>query len=102
FERLAELFKRRAPKGLAIAQELESSVSDAAFINAYRVPFQFRDHVRESLELPAFADETEGPLVRDLDGNWSYDLGGAYGVNLFGTDFYKQCIARGAERAKSL
>jgi glutamate-1-semialdehyde 2,1-aminomutase len=39
---------------------------------------------------------------RDLDGNWSYDLGGSYGVNLFGVDFYKACIERGVERARDL
>src|SRR5215510_1350461 len=37
-----------------------------------------------------------------MDGNWSYDLGGAYGVNLFGADFYKRCIDRGVERARGL
>ena len=31
-----------------------------------------------------------------------YDLTGSYGVNLFGYDFYKECIARGAERVRDL
>ena len=29
----------------------------------------------------------------------SYDLTGSYGVNIFGNDFYKECIAQGARRA---
>ena len=37
-----------------------------------------------------------------MDGNWFYDLGGSYGVNLFGSDFYKKCIDRGVERARDL
>ncbi len=40
--------------------------------------------------------------VTDLDGNVFYDLTGSYGVNLFGYDFYKDCIARGAERVRDL
>jgi len=40
--------------------------------------------------------------VRDLDGNDFHDLTGSYGVNLFGYDFYKECIAEGAERVAAL
>ena len=36
--------------------------------------------------------------LKDLDGNWSYDLSGSYGVNVFGYDFYKECIDAGAAR----
>jgi glutamate-1-semialdehyde 2,1-aminomutase len=46
--------------------------------------------------------ETDGPRIADLDGNWSYDLGGSYGVNLFGSEFYKRCIERGVARAGQL
>ena len=31
-----------------------------------------------------------------------YDVANSYGVNLFGYDFYKSCIARGAERVSDL
>ena len=34
-----------------------------------------------------------GVKVTDLDGNVFYDLTGSYGVNVFGNDFYKDCIA---------
>jgi glutamate-1-semialdehyde 2,1-aminomutase len=34
--------------------------------------------------------------VTDLDGNELYDLTGSYGVNVFGYDFYKECMAEGA------
>ena len=39
-----------------------------------------------------------GVTVTDLDGNRFYDLTGSYGVNVFGYDFYKECIERGAAR----
>ena len=41
-------------------------------------------------------------LPTDLDGNRLYDLTGSYGVNVFGYDFYKQCIERGAELVRDL
>ena len=40
--------------------------------------------------------------VTDLDGNALYDLTGSYGVNVFGYDFYKECIERGGERVREL
>src|SRR5581483_11593426 len=102
FDRLGEQLRARASATLELSRALEDDISDVAFVNAYRVPFQFRRVVQQRLPLGTVAERTDGAKVKDLDGNWSYDLGGAYGVNLFGSDFYKRCIARGAERAKEL
>ena len=41
-------------------------------------------------------------MLEDLDGNRLYDLTGSYGVNVFGYDFYKRCIAEGAARVAAL
>ena len=43
-----------------------------------------------------------GVTVTDLDGNVFYDLTGSYGVNIFGNDFYKDCIAEAEKRAHAL
>ncbi len=102
FERLASQSRDRAPRTLAAGDALELSVSDASFVNAYRVPFQFRNRVRSQLRVGTFVDQSKSGSLRDLDGNWSHDLGGAYGVNLFGYEFYKQCIVRGVERVRDL
>ncbi|MCA8955572.1 MAG: aminotransferase class III-fold pyridoxal phosphate-dependent enzyme [Planctomycetes bacterium] len=102
FARLASLFATRAPKTLAASAELEGAVSDVEFTNSYRVPFQFRNHVKSHLKLGLVLEATRGTSVCDLDGNWSRDLTGAYGTNLFGYDFYKGCIERGVERVRSL
>ncbi len=102
FARLSALFRSRSPKTIALSEGLEPDISDLAFVNAYRVPFQFRSHVQRHLKVGAVAEETDGARVKDLDGNWSYDLGGAYGVNLFGVEFYKRCLARGVERSSAL
>jgi glutamate-1-semialdehyde 2,1-aminomutase len=102
FARLAQLFAARAPRTLAASAELADGVSDVALVDAYRVPFQFRRLVAEKLRVGCVVEATDGERVRDLDGNWAYDLGGSYGVNLFGHAFYKRCIDRGVERAREL
>lgn len=101
FERLETLFATRSPKSTRLSADLEHTVSDLQFTNAYRVPFQFRDQARR-LKIAAVAEKTSGRRIKDLDGGWSYDLTGSYGVNLFGYDFYKDCIAAGAERVRAL
>jgi glutamate-1-semialdehyde 2,1-aminomutase len=72
------------------------------FISSYRVPFQFRQLVNRSLRIGSFVQASSGVTVTDLDGNISYDLAGSYGVNLFGYDFYKDCIARGSAMVSEL
>ncbi len=102
FERLSTTMRDSKPISLERTKELEPGLADLQFTNAYRVPFQFRSVVQEHLPVGIFAEQTEGTRIRDLDGNWSYDLGGSYGVNVFGHDFYKGCIDRGVERARRL
>jgi glutamate-1-semialdehyde 2,1-aminomutase len=45
---------------------------------------------------------SSGVTVTDIDGNVFYDLTGSYGVNIFGNDFYKECIEIGEKRAHAL
>ena len=82
--------------------EVKDGISDLQFTDAYRVPFQFSRYVREHLQAGTFVQSSSGVTVTDLDGNSFYDLTGSYGVNVFGYDFYKECIARGAERVRDL
>ncbi|HEX6739472.1 MAG TPA: aminotransferase class III-fold pyridoxal phosphate-dependent enzyme, partial [Vicinamibacteria bacterium] len=102
FRRLAEWFRRQAGETRRLTGGVQGGVSDLQFTAAYRVPFQYRGLVGRDLELGAFAGSSSGVTLADLDGNVSYDLGGSYGVNVFGYDFYKQCIDRGAERVRAL
>ena len=92
----------RSPKSLAASASLVNSVSDVEFTSAYRVPYPFRSCLPEELKLATFVEETRGVCIRDLDGNWRYDLSGSYGVNVFGYDFYKRCIEEGAARVHDL
>ena len=102
FMRLATLFAGRSRQTLALSREVVDSVSDLQFTARYRVPFQFSRFVREHLKLGAFVRSSHGVTLEDLDGHRFYDLTGSYGVNVFGYDFYKECIARGSEHAKDL
>src|SRR5262245_6760872 len=92
FRRLARLLQDRAPETIRRSADLAQALSDLQFINAYRVPFQFRRYVQEHLKVGALVEQSSGVFVKDLDGNVAYDLSGAYGANLFGYDFYKDCI----------
>jgi glutamate-1-semialdehyde 2,1-aminomutase len=47
FDRLASEIGSRAPVSIKFSDSLVGGVSDVQFTDAYRVPFQFRDYVRE-------------------------------------------------------
>ncbi|WP_439106846.1 aminotransferase class III-fold pyridoxal phosphate-dependent enzyme [Congregibacter sp.] len=80
------------PQSLAYSSSLQDSVSDVNFTAAYRVPFPFREGLPDELKQGSIIEESSGVQVRDIDGNWRYDLTGSYGVNVFGYDFYKACM----------
>ena len=102
FHRLALLFRERFPKTRAASAEAREGISDLQFTDTYRVPFQYSRLVREHLGSGSFAQASQGVTVTDLDGNVFYDLAGSYGVNLFGQDFYKECIEAGWARVREL
>jgi glutamate-1-semialdehyde 2,1-aminomutase len=102
FFRLAALYAQRYPKGRAMTKEAAENISDLNFTESYRVPFQFSRLVREHLGTSTFMESSSGVTVTDVDGNICYDLTGSYGVNIFGNDFYKECIEGSEKRAHAL
>jgi glutamate-1-semialdehyde 2,1-aminomutase len=102
FFRLAGLYQQRFAKGRQMTLQAATRISDLQFTEAYRVPFQFSRLVREHLGISAFMQSSAGVTVTDVDGNTFYDLTGSYGVNIFGNDFYKECIAKAEARAHAL
>jgi glutamate-1-semialdehyde 2,1-aminomutase len=102
FERLSALYKARFAETNRRTAEAAGGISDLQFTDAYRVPFQYSRHVRAHLPAAAFVQASDGVTVIDLDGNRAYDLTGSYGVNLFGYDFYRDAIERGAARVREL
>jgi glutamate-1-semialdehyde 2,1-aminomutase len=102
FFRLASLYKERFAKGRQMTSEAAVQISDLQFTQAYRVPFQYSRLVRENLGAGSFMESSAGVTLTDLDGNVFYDLTGSYGVNIFGNDFYKECIEISEKRAHAL
>ncbi len=102
FFALARLYEERYAKGRQMTAEAASRISDLQFTESYRVPFQYSRLVREHLGTGAFTQSSAGVTLTDVDGNAFYDLTGSYGVNIFGNDFYKECIAEAETRAKPL
>jgi glutamate-1-semialdehyde 2,1-aminomutase len=102
FARLSELYRARFARTAALTAEVKDAISDLQFTEAYRVPFQYSRVVREHLPAGAFVASSSGVTLTDLDGNRFYDLTGSYGVNLFGNDFYKECLDGGHARARDL
>jgi glutamate-1-semialdehyde 2,1-aminomutase len=102
FDKLVALYAERFPKSAALTAQASSGISDLQFTGSYRVPFQYSPYLRKHLKTGSFLQSSSGVTVRDLDGNDLYDLTGSYGVNLFGYDFYKECIAEGAARVADL
>jgi glutamate-1-semialdehyde 2,1-aminomutase len=102
FFRLAQLYRERFCQSRQMTLQASAQISDLQFTEAYRVPFQYSRLVREHLGAGTFVQSSAGVTVTDLDGNTFYDLTGSYGVNIFGNDFYKDCIAKAEARARTL
>jgi glutamate-1-semialdehyde 2,1-aminomutase len=102
FMRLSALHKARFGETIRRTAEASETISDLKFTDAYRVPFQFARKVSADLPSASFVQATDGVSMTDLDGNRFYDLGGSYGINLLGYDFYKGAIDRGIARVREL
>lgn len=100
--RLAALYRERYPRTLAMSAQAAEGLSDLQFTGAYRVPYQYSPVLRQFLKVGSFVQASGGVTVTDLDGNEFIDLTGSYGVNVFGQDFYKACIAQGSARVADL
>ncbi len=101
-ELLRRQVRESSPAVVRMNDALHDDVSDVRFTAAYRVPFPYRNQVPRELRYGSVVDETCGVQVKDIDGNWRYDLSGSYGVNVFGYDFYKDCIAKGSAKVERL
>src|SRR3984893_2482053 len=102
FFRLAGFYQDRFSRSREMTQQASTRISDLQFTEAYRVPFQYSRRAREHSSAGSFMQSSAGVTVTDLDGNVFYDLTGSYGVNIFGNDFYKDCIAKAEARAHAL
>jgi glutamate-1-semialdehyde 2,1-aminomutase len=102
FDRLAGSLNDRHPKSISLTREARERISDLQFTGAYRVPFQFSKLVRERISVGAFWESAHGVTLTDLDGSEVLDLTGSYGVNVFGHDFYRECMEEAGRRAAAM
>lgn len=100
--KLKQLFNTKMPHSIEFNRSIEDSISDVQFTNHYRVPFPFRKYLSSQIPLANVIVESKGVMLRDMDDNWSYDLTGSYGVNVFGYDFYKECMQQGWEMVQKM
>jgi len=100
--RLAEVFRAEYPRSIAWGDAIREGLSDLRFADASRVPFPFARFMREHFSLCSVVTASDGPRLHDLDGHWTLDVGGWYGVNVAGVARYKEWMARGLERTRDL
>jgi glutamate-1-semialdehyde 2,1-aminomutase len=101
-ERLAATLRAAHGKSAEWGTSVREGFSDIRFADANRVPFPFARTMRDRFNLTTVVTASEGPRLRDLDGQWSLDVSGSYGVNVAGFDRYKEWIERGWNRVKAL
>jgi len=101
-QRLSALYGERFARSVASTALARQTISDLQFTGSYRVPFQFSPHLRQHLQPGAVLTASSDVRVFDQDGNAFYDLTGSYGVNVFGTDFYKACIDDAVRQVRDL
>ena len=58
--------------------------------------FRSRGSMREQFNLSSVVTASDGPRLRDLDGHWTLDVSGSYGVNVAGFDALQGVDAKGA------
>jgi glutamate-1-semialdehyde 2,1-aminomutase len=101
-QQLSARLKDACPRSLEWGDAIRESFSDLRFTDANRVPFPFVRVMRERFNLATVVTASNGPRLRDLDGRWSLDVSGSYGLNVAGFDRYKQWIEDGWARVKDL
>jgi len=101
-DRLAIVLNVQHARSIAWVSTIRDSFSDLRFTDANRVPFPFVRVMREKFNLCSVVTASRGPKLQNLDGHWTLDVSGSYGVNVAGFDRYKEWIQKGWERVKEL
>ena len=94
-DRLAAYFQQHHAKSIAWGTAIRNGLSDLRFTDAGRVPFPFARVMREKFNLCSVVTASAGPELRDLDGQWSLDVTGSYGVNVRDTTVIRSGWGKG-------
>jgi glutamate-1-semialdehyde 2,1-aminomutase len=101
-ERLSAQLRAQHARSAAWGEAIRESFSDLRFTDANRVPFPFARFMRERFNLCSVVTASDGPRLLDLDGQWTIDVSGSYGVNVAGFDRYKAWMAAGLDSVRDL
>ena len=101
-ETLASRLQDQYAQSSAWGRAIRDGFSDMRFTDASRVPFPFARVMREKFNLCSVVTASRGPHLQNLDGHWTIDVSGSYGLNVAGFDRYKEWIERGWDRVKDL
>ena len=99
---LAQRLQDQSRETAVWAESIRERFSDLRFTDASRVPFPFLGVMREKFNLCSVVTESRGPRLKNLDGAWTIDVSGSYGMNVCGFDQYKEWIDRGWARVRAL
>jgi glutamate-1-semialdehyde 2,1-aminomutase len=102
FSRLMERLSTDGSAAADVTRTLRHGFSDLRFTDASRVPFPFADVMRARFDLATVVTASRGPYLQGLDGRWSLDVSGSYGLNVAGWERYKDWISQGWEDVKAL
>src|SRR5262249_22370164 len=102
FNTLAVRLQQRFSESGRWREVLVHGLSDLRFTDATRVPFTFADAMRSRFDLCSVVTASQGPRLLSIDGNWTLDVSGSYGVNVAGYDCYKEWIGNGWKRVEEL
>jgi glutamate-1-semialdehyde 2,1-aminomutase len=99
---LASVLQTQYARSIAWGNAVRDGFSDLRFTDVSRVPFPFVRTIREKFNLCSVVTESRGPMLKNLDGHWTIDVSGSYGLNVAGLDRYKAWMQQGWERVKDL
>lgn len=102
FRELSHHFLSSTSASRELDASLDGAISDMEFTRLYRVPYPYSAIVAEHLPTPTFVESTSAMRVSTVDHECLTDISGSYGVNVFGHEFYKTCIAAGSKAVSEL
>jgi glutamate-1-semialdehyde 2,1-aminomutase len=101
-QELAATLRAKYSQSTAFGESLRESFSDLRFSDASRVPYPFARAMRDTFSLFSVVTASRGPYLQNLDGHWTLDVSGSYGLNVAGFERYKEWIEKGWDRVRDL
>ena len=101
-DRLADLLQTRCAKSIAWGDTGRREFLRFAFYRCQSSALSLYATDAREVKSLSVVTASQGPKLRDLDGHWTLDVSGSYGLNVTGFDRYKEWMDKGWERVKDL